>query len=184
MSFTRGYVRRGAPSSSWTDGRSEWGDICQLCWALSIQVLGVISSLKKSMWICKKDYHKIRPFEFLAASDRTMLQQKIFLVKFLSVCFFLDSAKSKDIFRVWQYGSQVIGRLFSPSQKLKKWTQQFRQCFQLGMGILNAPRKIFWVVYEPHRELQGLQGVGFQGKNCFIKMVPNFSEINFGFTKP
>ena len=65
----------------------------------SIQVLGVISSLKKSMWICKKDYHKIRPFEFLAASDRTMLQQKIFLVKFLSGCFFLDSAKSKGIFR-------------------------------------------------------------------------------------
>ena len=32
--------------------------------------------------------------------------------------------------------------------------------------------------------VQGLQGVGFQGKNCFIKMVPNFSEINFGFTKP
>jgi hypothetical protein len=52
------------------------------------------------------------------------------------------------------------------------------------MGILNAPRKIFLVVYEPHRELRGLQGVGFQGKNCFIKMVPNFSEINFGFTKP
>jgi hypothetical protein len=52
------------------------------------------------------------------------------------------------------------------------------------MGILNAPRKIFLVVYEPHRELRGLQGVVFQGKNCFIKMVPNFSEINFGFTKP
>ena len=54
----------------------------------------------------------------------------------------------------------------------------------LGYALLNATRKIFLVVYGPHRELQGLQGVGFQGKNCFIKMVSNFSEINFGFTKP
>ena len=37
-------------------------------------------------------------------------------------------------------------------------------CFQLGMGILNAPRKIFLVVYGPILKLQGLQGVGFQGK--------------------
>jgi hypothetical protein len=40
------------------------------------QVLGVISSLKKSMLICKKDYHKATTFEFLAARDRTMLQQE------------------------------------------------------------------------------------------------------------
>ena len=39
---------------------------------------------------------------------------------------------------------QVIGRLFSPSQKLKKLTQRFRQCFQLDMGILNATAKFFW----------------------------------------
>ena len=73
--------------------------------------------------------------------------------------------------------SQVIGRLFSPSQKLKKWTQRFRLCFQLGMGILNAPRKFFFVVYEPHRELRGLQGVRFQGKNCFtigLKLLRNW----------
>ena len=63
---------------------------------------------------------------------------------------------------------QVIGRLFSPSQKLKKWTHPFRLCFELGMGILNATRKFFLVVYGPHRELQGLQGVGFQGKKCFL----------------
>ena len=37
-------------------------------------------------------------------------------------------------------------------------------CFELGMGILNAPRKIFWVVYGPILKLQGLQGIGFQGK--------------------
>ena len=42
---------------------------------------------------------------------------------------------------------------------------------------------IFLVVYEPHRALEGLQGVGFQGTNCFTKMVSNFSEINYGFTK-
>ena len=40
---------------------------------------------------------------------------------------------------------------------------------------------IFLVVYEPQRALEGLQGVRFQGKNCFTKVVSNFSEINFGF---
>jgi hypothetical protein len=40
---------------------------------------------------------------------------------------------------------------------------------------------IFLVVYEPHRALAGLQGVGFEGKNFFTKMVSNFSENNFGF---
>ena len=36
------------------------------------------------------------------------------------------------------------------------------------MGVLNAPRKFFWVVYGPIVKLQGLEGVGFQGKNCFF----------------
>ena len=40
---------------------------------------------------------------------------------------------------------------------------------------------IFLVVYGPNRALEGLQGVGFQGKNCFTKLVSNFSEINFDF---
>ena len=40
-------------------------------------------------------------------------------------------------------------------------------CFELGIGILNVPRKIFLVVYEPILELQGLVAVEFQGKNCF-----------------
>ena len=51
--------------------------------------------------------------------------------------------------------------------------------------ILVLPRSIdiiILVVYEPYRALEGLQGVGFHGKTCFIKMVSNFSEINFGFT--
>jgi hypothetical protein len=38
---------------------------------------------------------------------------------------------------------------------------------------------IFLVVYEPYRVLEGLQGVGFQGKNCFTNLVSNFSEIDF-----
>ena len=63
-----------------------------------IQVLGVISSLKKSMWICKKDRLNAYSFEFLAASDRTMVQQKI-LLKFLSVYLLLDPSISRDIFR-------------------------------------------------------------------------------------
>ena len=78
--------------------------------------------------------------------------------------------------------TQLIGRLSSPSQKLKKWTHPFRLCFELGIGILNVPRNFFLVVYGPILKLQGLEGVGFQGENCFTKMVSNFSEINFGFT--
>ena len=39
----------------------------------------------------------------------------------------------------------------------------------------------FLVVYEPYRVLEGLQGVGFQGTNCFTKLDSNFSEIDFGF---
>ena len=38
------------------------------------------------------------------------------------------------------------------------------------------------VVYEPYRALEGLQGVGFQGKNCLTKMASNFSETDFGFS--
>ena len=60
--------------------------------------------------------------------------------------------------------TQLIGRLFSPSQKSKKLSHPFRVCFELGMDILNVPRNFFLVVYEPILMLQGLQGVGFQGK--------------------
>jgi len=74
----------------------------------------------------------------------------------------------------------VSGRLFSPSQKLKKLSQPFRQCFELVFGILNVKPKILWVVYGPILKLQGLEIVKFQGKNCFTKMVSNFSEINIG----
>ena len=81
----------------------------------------------------------------------------------------------------WVECSQVLGRLFAPSQKSKKLSHQFRVYFELGIGILNAPRKIFLEVYEPILKLQGLQGVGFQGKNGFTKMVSNVSKIDFGF---
>ena len=72
--------------------------------------------------------------------------------------------------------TQLIGRLFSPSQKSKKLSHPFRVCFQLGMGILNAPRKFFLVVYGPILKLQGLQGVGFQGK---IKLKLRVKLITF-----
>ena len=42
-------------------------------------------------------------------------------------------------------------------------------CFELGIGILNAPRKIFLVVYEPILKLQGLVAVEFQDKNGLQK---------------
>ena len=77
--------------------------------------------------------------------------------------------------------TQVLGRLFAPSQKSKKLSHQFRVCFELGIGILNGPRKIFLVVYEPILKLQGLVAVEFQGKNCFKKMASNISEIDCGF---
>ena len=77
--------------------------------------------------------------------------------------------------------AQVIGRLFAPSQKSKKLSHHLRVCFELGIGILNAPRKIFLFVYEPILKLQGLVAVEFQGKNCFKKMASNFSEIDCGF---
>ena len=67
-------------------------------------------------------------------------------------------------------------------QKSKKLSHQFQMCFELDIGILNAPRKIFLAVYEPILKLQGLQGVGFQGKNGFTKMVSNVSEIDCGFS--
>ena len=77
--------------------------------------------------------------------------------------------------------TQVLGRLFAPSQKSKKLSHHFRVCFELGIGILNAPRKIFLAVYEPILKLQGLVAVKFQGKNGFTKMASNFSEIDCGF---
>ena len=36
----------------------------------------------------------------------------------------------------------------------------------------------FLVVYEPYRALEGLQGVGFQCKNCLTKMASNYSETD------
>ena len=54
-----------------------------------------------------------------------------------------------------------------------------------NMTFWYLPRSIdtnFLVVYEPYRTLEGLQGVGFQGKNCLTKMASNFSETDFGFS--
>ena len=40
----------------------------------------------------------------------------------------------------------------------------------------------FLVVYKPCRALEGLRGVDFQGKDCFTKLVSNFSETDFGYS--
>ena len=40
----------------------------------------------------------------------------------------------------------------------------------------------FLVVYEPDRALEGLQDIGFQGKDCLTKMASNFSGPDFGFS--
>ena len=55
----------------------------------------------------------------------------------------------------------------------------------MSMTFWHLPRSIdaiFFAVYEPHRSLECLQGVLFQGKNHSTKMVSNFSEINYGLT--
>ena len=92
----------------------------------------------------------------------------------------LQSSLKKD-FLIKVIISQVLGRLFAPSQNIKKLSHQFWVCFELGIGILNVPRIIFLVVYEPILKLQGLVAVEFQGKNCFKKTASNFSEIDCGF---
>ena len=45
-------------------------------------------------------------------------------------------------------------------------------CFELGIGILNAPRKIFLAVHEPILKLQGLVAVKFQGCESHTKRTP------------
>ena len=103
------------------------------------------------------------------------------LIFFFSQMTLFEAVKNSPLWPLIISCPQVLGRLFAPSQKLKKWTQQFCQCFELVLGILNAPRKFFLAVYEPILKLQGLEGVGFQGKNCLTKMVSNFSKIDCGF---
>ena len=54
-----------------------------------------------------------------------------------------------------------------------------------NMTFWYLPRSIdtnFLVVYEPYRALEGLQGVGFQGKNCLTKMASNLAKTDFGFS--
>ena len=78
--------------------------------------------------------------------------------------------------------TQLIGRLFSPSQKVKKLSHPFRLCFELGFGILNPLTKFFWVFMNlPVNRVAAKESI-FQGKKCLSKMVLNFSEMDFGFT--
>ena len=49
---------------------------------------------------------------------------------------------------------------------IKKWAKNIKKTFQYLPRSIDT---IILVVYEPYRALEGLQGVWFQGKNCFIK---------------
>ena len=77
-----------------------------------------------------------------------------------------------------QKWSQTSPKLILAFHNMKKWTKN------IIMAFCYLPRStdtIFLVVYDPNRALEGLQGVGFQGKNCFTKLVSNFTETDFGF---
>ena len=61
--------------------------------------------------------------------------------------------KNSDMFKNWVNVPKLIGRLFSPSQKLKKLSHPFRLCFELGLGIHTCPPcKILWGVYGASKE--------------------------------
>ena len=84
--------------------------------------------------------------------------------------------KVKNASQKW---SQTSPKSILALHAMKKLTENS------NMTFLYLPRSIdtnFLVVYEPCRVLEGLQGVGFQGKNCLTKMVSNFSETDFGFS--
>ena len=76
---------------------------------------------------------------------------------------------------------------FKVKNASQKWSQASPKSIlaNSNMTFWYLPRSIdtnFLVVYESYRALEGLQGVGFQGKNCFTKLVSNFSETDFGFS--
>ena len=47
----------------------------------------------------------------------------------------LDSKVPKNLKLETPQPTQIIGRLFSPSQKVKKLSHPFRLCFELSLGI-------------------------------------------------
>ena len=73
-----------------------------------------------------------------------------------------------------QNWSQTSPKLILAFHNMKKRTKNSIMAFCF---LPRSTDTIFLVVYEPYRVLEGLQGVGFQGKNCFTKLVSNFSEI-------
>ena len=78
-----------------------------------------------------------------------------------------------------QKWSQTSLKSILALHNMKKLTENINMTFWYLPRSINT---IFLVVYEPYKVLEGLQGVGFQGKNCFTKMVSNFSETDFGFS--
>ena len=74
---------------------------------------------------------------FLNAASWKILDQRMMSIDFGFV--FQSDTGLQDCRS--QGGTQLIGRLFSPSQKMKKWTHPFWLCFELGMGIYNHHAK-------------------------------------------
>ena len=67
-----------------------------------------------------------------------------------------------------QKWSQTSPKSILALHSMKKWAKN------INMTFWYLPRSMdtkFWGVYEPYRALQGLQGVGFQGKNCLTKVA-------------
>ena len=73
---------------------------------------------------------------------------------------------------------QTSPKLIVALDNMKKLAKNTNMTFRYLPRSIDT---IFLVVYEPHRVLECLQGVGFKGKNCFTKMVSNISEIDFVF---
>ena len=75
----------------------------------------------------------------------------------------LSNFKVKNASQKWP---QTSPKSILALHTMKKWTENS------NMTFFYLPRSIdtnFLVVYEPYRALEGLQGVGFQGKNCLTK---------------
>ena len=85
----------------------------------------------------------------------------------------LSNFKVKNASQKW---SQTSPKSILALHTIKKLTEN------RNMTFWYLPRSIdtnFLMVYEPYRALEGLQGVGLQGKNCLTKMASNFSESDF-----
>ena len=95
------------------------------------------------------------------------------LIEFYGACKVSDF-KVKNASQKW---TQTSPKSILALHTMKKLTENSNMTFWY---LPRSTDTIFLVVYGPNRALEGLQGVRFQGKNCFTKLVPNFSEIRVG----